>query len=144
MPKTINHPATQVLAPLPAWARGDPPVTETEAAFAAGAVLAILDSRVREPRSATINRTLSTAITLARDDTPSVAGVWRQRLALKAAAVSAKILRRAEDEAALRDAFFLRSGDGPAGPAGRLLLAWRGLNAPHRSTMMLFVTLPAS
>jgi Protein of unknown function (DUF1403) len=51
--------------------------------------------------------------------------VWRRRLALKAAAASARIARRGEDEATLRDAFLLRQGDDP-GPAGRMLVAWRG------------------
>jgi hypothetical protein len=108
MATATNHPAAQALAPVPSWLRGKPPATETEAAFLAGAALAVLDARVRT-------------------DAP-FAGVWRRRLALTAAAASAKILRRAEDEAALRDAFFLRSGDADAGPAGRLLLAWRSLD----------------
>jgi Protein of unknown function (DUF1403) len=39
------------------------------------------------------------------------AGAWRcRRLALTAAAASAKIIRRGEDEAMLRDAFLLRHG----------------------------------
>ena len=57
-----------------------------------------------------------------------VAGVWRRRLALKAAAASTRIMRRGEDEAMLRDAFFLRRGSDDPGPAGRMLLAWRGLD----------------
>ncbi|MER8460714.1 DUF1403 family protein [Mesorhizobium sp. M1300] len=55
------------------------------------------------------------------------AGAWRQRLALVAAAVTAKQAGRVEDEAALRDAVLLtRPGDN-VGPAGHLLLAWRRL-----------------
>jgi Protein of unknown function (DUF1403)/Segregation and condensation complex subunit ScpB len=50
------------------------------------------------------------------------------RLALKAAAASARIARRGEDEATLRDAFFLRHGGDDPGPAGRMLVAWRGLD----------------
>jgi Protein of unknown function (DUF1403) len=56
------------------------------------------------------------------------AGAWRRRLALKAAAASTRIARRGEDEASLRDAFFLRRGSEDPGPAGRLLIAWRGLD----------------
>ncbi|WP_352619012.1 MULTISPECIES: DUF1403 family protein [unclassified Mesorhizobium] len=57
------------------------------------------------------------------------AGAWRQRLALVAAAVTAKQAGRVEDEAALRDAVLLtRPGDFlSVGPAGLLLLAWRRL-----------------
>jgi hypothetical protein len=86
----------------------------SEAAFWAGAALAILDARVRA-------------------EVP-FAGVWRQRLALKAAAASARIVRRAGnprpvlDEVMLRDAFYLRHGnDDDPGPAGRILVAWRAL-----------------
>jgi hypothetical protein len=56
------------------------------------------------------------------------AGVWRRRLALKAAAASARIARRGEDEAMLRDAFLLRHGGDDPGPAGRMLVAWRSLD----------------
>ena len=96
------------MPPLPAWLRRDPPQTETEAAFLAGAALATLDARVRA-------------------DAP-FAGVWRRRLALQAAAASTRIARRNEDAATLRDALFLRSGNADAGPAGRILLAWRALD----------------
>jgi hypothetical protein len=95
-------------APLPGWARLEATGTDSEAAFQAGAALATLDSRVRA-------------------DVP-FAGVWRRRLALKAAAASARIARRGEDEAALRDVFFLRHGGDDPGPAGRMLVAWRGLD----------------
>ncbi|MER9776976.1 DUF1403 family protein [Mesorhizobium sp. M0220] len=57
------------------------------------------------------------------------AGAWRQRLALTAAAVTARQAGRVEDEAALRDAVLLtRPGDN-VGPAGLLLLAWRRVAA---------------
>ncbi|WP_245470319.1 DUF1403 family protein, partial [Mesorhizobium sp. M7A.F.Ca.MR.362.00.0.0] len=58
-------------------------------------------------------------------------GAWRQRLALSAAAVTAKQAGRVEDENALRDAVLLtRPGDFlSVGPAGLLLLAWRRLAA---------------
>jgi Protein of unknown function (DUF1403) len=57
------------------------------------------------------------------------AGAWRQRLALAAAAVTARQAGRVEDENALRDAVLLtRPGDFlSVGPAGLLLLAWRRL-----------------
>ena len=104
-----------VLPPLPGWARNEastsaqPPITDgDEAAFWAGAALAMLDCRVRAG--------------------VPFAGVWRRRLALKAAAASARIARRGEDEATLRDAFFLRHGGDDPGPAGRMLVAWRGLD----------------
>src|SRR5271167_3693218 len=110
MARTSQKPAAETLPwpPLPGWTRLDAPVTDTEAAFQAGAALAALDARVRA-------------------DAP-FAGVWRRRLALKAAAASARIARRGEDEASLRDAFFLRRGGDDPGPAGRLLIAWRGLD----------------
>jgi hypothetical protein len=94
---------------MPGWARIEAPITDSdEAAFRAGAALALLDGR-------------------ARADVP-FAGVWRRRLALKAAAASARIARRGEDEAMLRDALLLRHGGDDPGPAGRLLVAWRGLD----------------
>jgi hypothetical protein len=98
-----------VLPPLPGWARGDGPVTDmNDAVFQAGAALAMLDLRMRAD--------------------VRFAGAWRRRLALKAAVASVRITRRGEDEAMLRDALLLRHvGDDP-GPAGRLLVAWRGLD----------------
>ena len=96
--------------PFPGWARAvHAPETEAEAAFLAGAALARLDAIVRE--------------------NPPWAGVFRQRLALSAAAQSVARAGRAEDEAALRDAFHLRRGGGDPGPAGKVLLAWRELAA---------------
>nr|WP_295463280.1 DUF1403 family protein [Mesorhizobium sp.] len=56
-------------------------------------------------------------------------GAWRQRLALTAAAATAKQAGRIEDEAALRDAVLLTKAGDDVGPAGRLLLAWRRLAA---------------
>jgi hypothetical protein len=115
MARSPNHLVQQQLAlpPLPAWARLYAPVTDpAEAAFRAGATLAVLDARVRAEARAQV----------------LFAGVWRRRLALKAAAASARIARRGEDEAKLRDAFFLRNGGDDPGPAGRMLLAWRALD----------------
>ena len=51
-------------------------------------------------------------------------GAWRQRLALSAAAVTARDAGRVEDEAALRDAVLLTKAGDDVGPAGRMLLAW--------------------
>jgi hypothetical protein len=70
----------EIATPMPGWVRIDALVTDSdEAAFRAGAALAMLDCR-------------------ARASVP-FAGVWRRRLALKAAAASARIARRGEDEA---------------------------------------------
>jgi len=113
--QAIAAPAT---GPLPAWARSqNPPDTEAEAAFLAGAALARLDAIVRAD--------------------PPWCGVWRRRLALTAAAASVARAGRGEGEAALRDAFHLTRPDGrqsfawrrDPGPAGRRLLAWRALTA---------------
>jgi hypothetical protein len=100
-----------MLPPVPAWARSGAAVTDSAAAFQTGAALAALDARVRADARAA-----------------PFAGAWRRRLALKAAAASARIARRGEDEASLRDSFFLRRGSDDPGPAGRLLVAWRGLD----------------
>jgi uncharacterized protein DUF1403 len=116
MARTRQKPAAEtvlpMLPPLPGWARGDGPVTDAEAhsgaAFQAGAALALLDGRVRAG--------------------VPFAGAWRRRLALKAAVASVRITRRGEDEAMLRDALLLRHGGDDPGPAGRLLVAWRGLD----------------
>jgi len=115
MARTRQQPAAAavlpVLPPVPGWARSAAAVTDSEPAFQAGAALAALDARVRADARAA-----------------PFAGAWRRRLALKAAAASARIARRGEDEASLRDALLLRhDGDDP-GPAGRLLVAWRGLD----------------
>ena len=61
--------STASAAAFPAWARAqNPPETEAEAGFLAGAALARLDAIVRE--------------------NPPWAGAWRRRLALRAAAAS--------------------------------------------------------
>jgi Protein of unknown function (DUF1403) len=88
------------LPPMQGWARNEPPVTDSDAAaFRAGAALAMLDGRARAG---------------GRAQAP-FAGAWRRRLALKAAAASARIARRGEDEATLRDAFLLRHGGDVSG-----------------------------
>lgn len=104
------------MAAVPAWLRRAVPDAQSlagkdveDVALVAGAALGALDAVVR------------------RQD--RWAGAWRQRLALSAAAVTAKQAGRIEDEAALRDAVLLtRPGDSlSVGPAGLLLLAWRRL-----------------
>ncbi|MCB1546982.1 MAG: DUF1403 family protein [Hyphomicrobiaceae bacterium] len=93
---------------VPAWAVPRGPVdSDVEAAWMAGSALNSLDN-------------------LVRSDAPWH-GAWRQRLALKAATATVKLMRRTEGESALRDAWYLRqTGDEP-GPAGNVLLAWRKL-----------------
>lgn len=70
---------------LPGWAlpRGRDS-SETDAAFAAGTALKSLDDLIRAA--------------------PPWLGCWRDRLSLKSAAVTAKMLGRNEEENALRDA----------------------------------------
>lgn len=95
---------------VPSWALpGGPVAHETDAAFFAGAALTSLDTLVRSE--------------------PPWAGAWRQRLALKCAAAAVRLAGRAEDESALRDAWYLRPADGDPGPAGTILAAWRQLAA---------------
>ncbi|PTE06629.1 DUF1403 family protein [Mesorhizobium helmanticense] len=93
---------------VPPWALPDGHVEhETDAAFFAGAALNSLDFSVRSE--------------------PAWAGAWRQRLALKCAVVAVRLAGRSEDEAALRDAWYVRPADGDPGPAGNILHAWRQL-----------------
>jgi uncharacterized protein DUF1403 len=110
-----TSPQAPVQTPFPGWARHDtPPATPAggdpmvEAAFTAGAALAALSARVHAAAP--------------------WSGVWRRRLALKAAAASARMMRRGEDEALLRDSLFLCPAGGDPGPGGRMLLAWRELD----------------
>lgn len=93
---------------FPPWARpATPPEQDVDAAFLAGAGLAALDALVHAD--------------------PPWSGVWRQRLALTAAAASVRAAGRREDVCMLRDAYYLRRlGDDP-GPAGRVLVFWRQL-----------------
>lgn len=98
---------------VPAWALPKTAVeSDVEAAFMAGSALNSLDNLVRSQAN--------------------WLGAWRQRLALKAAAASVKLMGRSEDEAALRDAWYLRQPGDEPGPAGNVLAAWRRLAA--RST----------
>ena len=115
-----SAPAFPTSAPpalLPAWTiplRRD--ITEADAAFSAGIALKSLDDLIRVE--------------------PPWLGCWRERLALKSAAVASRMLGRNEEEGALRDAVLLTaSGDDP-GPAGKLFLATRMLarrSGPLRS-----------
>ncbi|UVK35703.1 DUF1403 family protein (plasmid) [Mesorhizobium sp. AR10] len=116
-------PSTAPLATVPAWLRratadaqslagkGAGPNALEDVALAAGAAIGALDAVVRRHER--------------------WAGAWRQRLALAAAAATAKQAGRVEDENALRDAVLLtRPGDFlSVGPAGSMLLAWRRLAA---------------
>lgn len=103
-------PSPSSVRPVPGWVRTKPQSDQVlDAVFQAGASLAALDPIARA--------------------TPAWNGVFRQRLALQAAAASLRLLGRREDVGQLRDAQLLRrSGDDP-GPAGRVLLAWRQLVA---------------
>ena len=96
----------------PAWLRHIPEITnvsESEALYFAGAALSLLDA-------------------VARSDAPWL-GAWRRRLALKsAAAISLTVMKRREDEAALRDAFALSRPGQDLGPAGRAYAAFRALS----------------
>ncbi|WP_234891115.1 DUF1403 family protein [Agrobacterium vitis] len=93
---------------LPGWAqpRGRD-ASETDAAFAAGIALKSLDDLIRA-------------------DPPSI-GCWRDRLALKSAAVAARMLGRNEEETAIRDAVLLTAAGDDPGPAGKIFLATRML-----------------
>lgn len=107
------HPLPAVLPPrprVPAWASPSGSVEHTsDAAFCAGAALTSLDNLVRAE--------------------PAYIGAWRQRLALRCSGAAVRLAGRSEDEAALRDAWYLRPADGAPGPAGNILNAWRQLAA---------------
>lgn len=62
--------------------------------------------------------------------THPLATLWRRRLALRCAASVVQQNGRTEDEAALRDQWFLTPPGADPGPAGRLLQAWRWLGDP--------------
>lgn len=101
-------------SPVPAWLRrtlGDAQNLAgqgiADVALGAGAAMAALDAVVRRRER--------------------WAGAWRGRLALGAAAASVRRAGRSEDEAALRDAVALTRPGDDAGPAGRMVLAWRRL-----------------
>lgn len=105
-------------APVPTWLRAVAagPESIEDAAFAAAAALTTLDAVVRRRER--------------------WAGAWRQRLALAAAAATAKRAGRVEDEMALRDALLLTRPGDEVGPAGRMLLAWRTLASRPAATLV--------
>jgi hypothetical protein len=112
----LGAPSAAPTATVPAWLRRAIPDAQSlagkdveDVALAAGAAIGALDAVIRRQGR--------------------WAGAWRQRLALSAAAVTAKQAGRVEDESALRDALLLtRPGDFlSVGPAGSMLLAWRRL-----------------
>lgn len=103
-----------IFPPFPGWIRqlGSSEAAE-DSGFVAGAALAALHP-------------------IARHDHP-LGSLLRQRLALTCAASIARQEGRTEDEATLRDHWYLRrDGDDP-GPAGHVLKAWRWLG--ERATL---------
>jgi len=112
----LAAPAAVPVVTAPAWLRraisDAQSLAETDVedvALAAGAAIGALDAVVRRQER--------------------WAGAWRQRLALSAAARTAKQAGRVEDEALLRDAVLLTKPGDDVGPAGRILLGWRRLAA---------------
>lgn len=107
-------------ANLPGWpvARGRD-ITESDAAFSAGIALKSLDDLIRAD--------------------PPWLGCWRDRLALKSAAVAARMLGRNEGEHALRDAILLTAAGDDPGPAGKLFSATRMLARRSRTVATPFV-----
>jgi hypothetical protein len=117
----ITPPAPPTFPPFPGWARlRTPPEAPGDAGFFAGAGLAALHPVARDEHALGI--------------------LWRQRLALANAAVLAGQAGRTENEASLRDAWYLRRDDDDPGPAGRILRSWRALSeraAMHPEDWML-------
>ncbi|MEW5423958.1 DUF1403 family protein [Amorphus sp. 3PC139-8] len=97
-----RHPAA------PDWIRrAGPSRSAEEAAFYAGASLAVLASPAR--------------------DVHPIGELWRERLAIECAANVVGLIGRRETVADLRDAWLLRSPGADPGPAGRVFGVWRGL-----------------
>ena len=105
---------------LPGWAllRGRD-INETDAAFGAGIALKSLDDLIRA-------------------ELPWL-GCWHDRLALKSAAVAAKMLGRSEEEGTIRDAVLLTVAGDDSGPAGKLFLATRMLTRQSGTITTTFV-----
>ncbi len=105
---------------VPGWAlpRGRD-INETDAAFAAGIALKSLDDLIRA-------------------ELPWL-GCWHDRLALKSAAVAAKMLGRSEEEGTIRDAVLLTVAGDDSGPAGKLFLATRMLTRQSGTITTPFV-----
>ncbi|WP_392713370.1 DUF1403 family protein [Rhizobium ruizarguesonis] len=101
--------------PAPIWSQARPTwalprgheTNAADAAFAAGIALKSLDDLIRAD--------------------PQWLGCWRDRLALKSAAIAARMLGRNEEEGALRDAVLLTAPGDDSGPGGKLFLATRSL-----------------
>ncbi|RCS21930.1 DUF1403 family protein [Phyllobacterium salinisoli] len=105
--RALSAPTTAAWPPhLPAWALSrDRDISEADAAFASGIALKSLDDLIRAE--------------------PPWTGCWRDRLALKSAAVAAKMAGRSEEEHAIRDAVLLTAAGDDSGPAGKLFLTTR-------------------
>jgi hypothetical protein len=104
---TLSAPTTAAWPPrLPAWAlsRGRD-ISDADAAFAAGIALKTLDDLIGAD--------------------PPWLGCWRDRLALKSAAVAARMVGRGEEPNAIRDAVLLTAASDDPGPAGKLFMATR-------------------
>lgn len=103
------HPHPHLPAPswpaAPGWAATGRPADPEEAAFRAGAALAHLQGVMAQP---------GLPLTL-----------WRDRLALEAAAATVRCSGRPEGLAELRDALHLARPGDPLGPAGEIGQAWR-------------------
>jgi hypothetical protein len=104
-PKALELRAFPPPAAIPAWARANGRVGESDPLFFAGTALALLDAHFR------------------RD--PPAAGALRSRLALQSATASARILRLNTDASALRDLRFTATAEPP--PAAKLFQLWRDL-----------------
>lgn len=112
-----NDTASMVLLAIPVWLRRA--ASQTSASQVAGGQ-DIVDI------AATTGAAIGALDTLIRHNV-RWQGAWRQRLALAAAAMTARQIGRTEDEATLRDAVQLTRPGDDAGPGGRLFLGWRHL-----------------
>jgi hypothetical protein len=129
----VNLPKIQ---PFPNWARlsthrVDDPDATADAAFAAGASLALFDPILRSGADGSSAGIRAADGSSARKSSgeggvePVFTGALRQRLALRAATACGAIARHREDEGALRDAEHLAGFDAALTPAGRLHRLWR-------------------
>ena len=121
--RTLPEPPRR-FPPVPGWARvRDVPRAPGDALFAAGAALSALHP-------------------IARDE-HLLGQLWRQRLALTCTAALVQQGGRTEDEATLRDHWYLRQGNDDPGPSGHLLGAWRRLGTSKALVMRIWsVTMP--
>lgn len=104
----VTEPSSNWSTRLPSWALSrSRDICEADAAFTAGIALKSLDDLIRT--------------------NPPWIGCWRDRLALKSAAVAAKMFGRNEEETTIRDALLLTAAGDDPGPAGKLFLATRML-----------------